>query len=83
MTAAAAATNNQLLDRECFVCHQPIRVQRDSVNNKWLKFDLDGSEHIDRQQVRPRVSNSELLEKLNAISAQIDVLTALIRSTKA
>lgn len=79
-----------MLDRPCFVCNQPIRVQRDEVHGKWLKFNLDGSEHVDERKrgggggvgssgggLAERISNLE--EAVKKLSGQVETLTELIR----
>ena len=37
----------QQLQKECFICHQQVYLSKPSPESKWVKTNLDGSEHID------------------------------------
>jgi hypothetical protein len=35
---------------ECLTCKAPIKLERDRVNNKWIRYNLDGTLHIDQKK---------------------------------
>ena len=37
----------QQLQKECFICHQQVYLSKPSPDSKWIKTNLDGSEHVD------------------------------------
>lgn len=35
------------LQKECFICHKQVYLSKPSPDSKWVKTNLDGSEHIE------------------------------------
>lgn len=55
MTTAQQQRHQQQKPYECFTCKKEIRLQRNSSNTGWLKFNLDGTEHVHlRKQQQPK-----------------------------
>ena len=34
----------------CLTCKAPIKLERDRVNNKWIRYNIDGTLHIDQKK---------------------------------
>jgi hypothetical protein len=78
-----------LLDKECFIYRQPIKIKRDNVRNTWIKYELDGvTLHEDAKNIRVFGSGKTqqkiegLEKKLDELIAEVKVLREVIMTSK-
>jgi hypothetical protein len=68
---------------KCLTCGKEIKLER--KDNRWLRWNLDGSAHVDQQQkksFRPQQSNNKTAEKVEALEKKVDLLIVQIQGLR-
>ena len=60
---------------QCLTCHQDIRLERKPDDSGWLRYNLDGTPHIDSKKNFP----PKTAEKVEQLERKIDTLIAQIQ----
>lgn len=63
----------------CLTCKQEIRLQRNADNSGWLRFNLDGSPHIDAKKSFP---SSKTADSISKLESKIDQLIKEVQELK-
>jgi hypothetical protein len=69
---------------ECLTCKAPIKLERDRVNNKWIRYNLDGTIHVDqRKQQQKQQPPPTTTDNNNRSAAAAEQMSKKIAAIKA
>jgi hypothetical protein len=64
----------------CLTCGAQIKLERKADNSGWLKYNLDGSDHVDeKKKSNAGVQVAELTKKVETLESKLDTLIAQIQ----
>ena len=62
----------------CLTCGQEIKLER--KDNRWLRWNLDGSAHVDAQ--KKSFPQSKTVERIEALEKKVDILIAQVQALR-
>jgi|SRR5215216_580175 len=70
---------------DCLTCSTPIKLERDQVNNKWKRYELDGvTEHkCQRKKIQPQQQQPAIITPKESPNATLDDIAEEIYELKA
>lgn len=64
---------------KCLTCGADIRLERDQQNNKWIKYNLDNSPHIDERK-QQKGSSQQTQQKIEQLTTEITELRSEVKN---
>jgi uncharacterized coiled-coil DUF342 family protein len=69
----------------CLTCGAQIRLERKADNSGWLKYNLDGSDHVDEKKNKNSQTQqqiAELTKQVSGLNETVKVLISQIQSLR-